>query len=614
MMKVYSVLIILFFTSVFGQTNIDSLISVYPTQSDAEKAKTLSELCYILSFSDLEESLKYGKLAHQAAEKSGDLNLISRTLSDWSIPLINLGKFDTAIVLNRQVLEIETKEGDSIQVAATLNKLATAAFKLGKYDLSVKYSFRALPIFEANNYPSYVGATFNLIANSYEANKMHELALTYYGKAKRIAEETNDQIGFSSALNNEGLVLLNLKRHDEAEVKLIAANKIIQELDLPEKLGFSYQTLGLNALQDNRPAEAKSFYQKAYEIFEELGNLEGKCLINVNLAECLIHENKIDSADWHIQNSIAFAKETNSIFLLKSVYKSAIRLENLKGNSDKADAFFQLYETLNDSIYSAATNASIAEMQVKYDTEQKTLELAQEKLSRKNTQLWLLIAVTLLVLFGVLILYVRYRKRLAEEKLKLAALESLEQERSRIARDLHDNLGADLTLIASKVDIQAFKQKDENFKGDLEQISAITQSANAQLRDTIWSIHKSALNLGELNNKIDEFVRRTFDADDHKVKVECNDAEKSIPPTKALHLYRITQEFVNNSFKYAQCDEIKIELKKGELKLKDNGIGFDFDTVSKGYGLNNIHARGEEMNAQLTWKKLAHGIELVVHY
>ena len=611
-MKYVYIIILFCLNTGYGQGNIDSMVQLYPQQNHLEKAKTLSELCYLLSFSDLESSLKYGKMGYEAAIIAGDSNIISRTLSDWSIPYLTLGNFDTVIVLNKRVLGIETREGDSLQVAATLNKLALASLKLGKSDLSLRYNLRALPIFEELDFKAYVGTTITNIGNIYNQNKMYPLAMEYYQKGLKIAEENNDIQGYVTALNNQGQVLLEMKEYKAADVKLKAANKLLLNLNNPEKLGNSYQTLGLNALFDNRPKEGRAYYNKALAIFNDLGYIEGKCLIYMNIAECFLQENKIDSADLYIAKSIEFAKSTNSIFLLKNVYKSYIRLENLKGNTAKADQLFKLYEDLNDSLYNAETNTKIAEMQVKYETEEKENALIAEKLKSKNTQLWLLIALISIVSLIIIVLFIQHRKKLSEEKLKVEALKKIEAERSRIARDLHDNLGADLTLISSKIDIQSFQQKDPNFKNDLEVIASISKSANAQLRDTIWSIHKSAINFGELKVKIADFASRTFEEKDTNIAITCSNPETALQPAKALHLFRITQEFLNNSFKYAQAHHITIHIDENKIVLKDDGIGFNMSTVKKGYGLNNIAERAKELNTKIAWEQLNPGTSLTI--
>ena len=65
-------------------------------------------------------------------------------------------------------------------------------------------------------------------------------------------------------------------------------------------------------------------------------------------------------------------------------------------------------------------------------------------------------------------------------------------------------------------------------------------------------------------------------------------------------MFRIVQESSNNAFKYADCNHVIVTINRKEISITDDGKGFDFDTVRKGYGLQNIEVRATEMNAQLT--------------
>ena len=599
-MKELKLLLFVFMSNLaLSQVNIDSLIELYPNQELEDKAKTLSELCYQLSFSDLKLSEKYGRLGYEAALKTNNQNLISRTLSDWSIPHLSLGNFDTVLILNQRVLEIEMPEGDSVQVGASLNKMGLAAFRLGHYGQSLSYNLRALEIFKANNIQVYVGQTLSSIGNIHDANKMYDVAIDYYKEAEQIAEELGDMNGYATALNNQGHSLQNLKQYKSAEVKLKAANEQIQKLQNPQKLGLSYQTLGLNALYDNRPAEGRAYYKKALDNFRQIGYAEGLCAININIAECFLSEYNSDSAELYINEAQEIANETQSFFQQQLVYKAMVRLETLKGNYEKVDDYFNRYIAINDSIYNIETNQAIADMKVKYDTDQKTKALENEKLKSRNSQLWLLMAVVIIVLLVIIVLFLNYRRKLQAEKLKVEGYESLEKERTRIARDLHDNLGAELSLISSKIEIEMFKSNNAVFQENLGTISEVSKNANHQLRETIWSIHKSNLTVKELKEKIESFAERVVDDNPIDIAVTSSESDYMYTPAVALNLFRMAQEAINNSLKYAEASQLMVNIKPDQLTIVDNGKGFDIEVVRRGYGLNNIDQRTKDINGKL---------------
>ncbi len=201
-----------------------------------------------------------------------------------------------------------------------------------------------------------------------------------------------------------------------------------------------------------------------------------------------------------------------------------------------------------------------------------------------------------------------------KERLKLDALEKIEKERTRIARDLHDNLGAELSLISSKIDIQSFKNKNTALQVELDQISTISKSANHQLRETIWSINQPRINHGELVRKIKEYGERIFENSEVSFETSTTSEDIDLSPVVGLYLFRICQEAINNSFKYGNASTVFVSLKPNELIVGDNGVGFDITTVRQGYGLNNIKERVAEIDGTLKIESNSEGTKVIVSF
>ena len=156
-----------------GQSIIDSLLSVYPTQTNSEKALTLAELCYQLAYDDTESAIKYGKLSFETAKQTNDQELIAQTLNDWSIPYLIKGDFDSVLVLSEKCLAIRTEIGDSVGIAKTLNKIANAQSELGQEEQSLKNNLKAIEIFNAQNLEHYSGRIYSNVASLYEGRGLY---------------------------------------------------------------------------------------------------------------------------------------------------------------------------------------------------------------------------------------------------------------------------------------------------------------------------------------------------------------------------------------------------------------------------------------------------------
>lgn len=190
---------------------------------------------------------------------------------------------------------------------------------------------------------------------------------------------------------------------------------------------------------------------------------------------------------------------------------------------------------------------------------------------------------------------------------ELAYQQKIHKERERISRDLHDNVGSQISNLITGIEIGNLhvqkNQKDEAVK-IFSTLDSDARSAMSDLRETIWLMDKDEIEFSKFFEHIKDYVRKQSPYLKN-MKVEVNsDINKSfmLKPTLSLNTMRIIQEALNNAKKYskADCMEIKFDLKNNGLmiEIKDSGIGFDVEkSVSKGYGLTNMKNRAESMNA-----------------
>jgi signal transduction histidine kinase len=194
----------------------------------------------------------------------------------------------------------------------------------------------------------------------------------------------------------------------------------------------------------------------------------------------------------------------------------------------------------------------------------------------------------------------------------LETLNRLNNERNRIARDLHDNLGAELTIVTSKLYTKIFKTEKQTEREELEHISKQTRNASIVLRETVWSIKSEKLTVTSLRNKIEEFYNRLEDPNIFSLNFQISNEDFELGPLLALNLFRIAQEALTNILKYADAKHVHIEISNKVLKISDDGKGFDIEKVKKGYGLNNMESRAKEMNASYSISSSENGTEIKI--
>jgi signal transduction histidine kinase len=227
---------------------------------------------------------------------------------------------------------------------------------------------------------------------------------------------------------------------------------------------------------------------------------------------------------------------------------------------------------------------------------------------------WFLLLVVLvgLGIFAFTIRYVSYR-RLRNKLKKLELQQKIQQERERIARDLHDNVGSQLTYIIASLEDTA-KSIDIKSRNKLEELSDFARQTINQLRETIWAIHSPQITLESFESKIRDLVwNYTKNFQKPKMVMQIHlDQEKTLNSVQALNLYRIIQEALNNAFKHSQAKEIVIKLQTvhGYLKMEiyDDGKGFEKEKCidEQHYGLKNMQSRAEEIGAHLDIQTAIH--------
>jgi signal transduction histidine kinase len=208
---------------------------------------------------------------------------------------------------------------------------------------------------------------------------------------------------------------------------------------------------------------------------------------------------------------------------------------------------------------------------------------------------------------------------------KIETQNKLQEQRLRISRDLHDNIGAQLTFIISSIDNlkYGFTDISEKLGNKLIGISSFTQQTIYELRDTIWAMNKENITFEDLQSRIANFIEHAKNASektDFSFNIDENVDETHIfSSVEGMNIYRIIQEAVNNALKYASADEIEVNISEKENKytveITDTGIGFDQDSTELGNGLNNMKKRAREIGGNIKFvSKINKGTKVILNF
>jgi two-component system NarL family sensor kinase len=199
-------------------------------------------------------------------------------------------------------------------------------------------------------------------------------------------------------------------------------------------------------------------------------------------------------------------------------------------------------------------------------------------------------------------------------------IEGQEQERKRIAAELHDNIGGLLATLKIYSDLSLGRLEEEDTQRLTHKINEISVTLGEEVRKLSHELDLRTLSGFGLKVAVEHLCEAVSDAG--KILVTAvMDISRPVIEAHSLHLYRIIQELVTNTLKHSNATRVRIELTQIDdditLIYEDNGQGFDLGTAKRGMGMQNIKTRVNQINGKLTLDSSLNGttciIEIINH-
>lgn len=190
------------------------------------------------------------------------------------------------------------------------------------------------------------------------------------------------------------------------------------------------------------------------------------------------------------------------------------------------------------------------------------------------------------------------RQRDEARLLEAALVESSDNERTKLGRELHDNTGQLLTAARMLADHLAVSATDRQ-RGVAEQLSTVLADALDSVRASARQMAPEVALERGLKPALERLVAQGASSG---IRMQVVGSEPGVDAESRLHLYRIAQEAVSNALRHGAANRIAIELgeERDWLAIRDNGTGFDPDTVEPGVGLRSLRQRAGLIGARLS--------------
>ena len=551
--------------------NIDSLKTIINSRvPDTRKISTYKLLQDILIKKNFDESLDISSAGLKLADKLKDSISIAEFRHSIGVAYYFKGNYDSAAINFYEALGYENKTGNKAGKASVLNSLGRLYRKTKDLDRALQNYNEAFSIYEQLHQKDGMATILNESGVVFEYKADYDEAISRYKRSLAIREQMNDLLGKSYSLNFIGGAYTLQKKYDEAEKYLIESLNIRKKLKDTLSLAFSYSDLA-------------SMYAEKHDF---------------------------DKATIQYQASNDIATHMKYPQLLSENYNMLASIEEKKGNSGQALEYYKKHIALKDSIFTNDKIKQIEELNAKYQAEKKEQELKDQKyeIQIKNYLLW---GFAFLAVFVAIAAFSIYNRRQLKSKLQFqqammkqqdmatrAVIYAEENERKRIAADLHDGVGQ--MMSAAKMNLSVFENeipfKNEEQKLSFEKLVSLVDESCREVRSVSHQMMPNALLKSGLASAVKEFIEK-IDSRIIKVSLHTEGLNERIDSNTETVLYRVIQECVNNVLKHSGASHLDISLIKDadgiSATIEDNGKGFNSSNKQhfEGIGLKNIISR-----------------------
>ena len=520
--------------------------------------------------------------------------------------MLILGRMADALPLCRQAISEGERIGND---EILINQYSTCGIvyrRLGLADSAMWAYQHGIEVSKRVGLKDYVANLYNNIAVMFvETDRLKE-GISYAEEATRWATEAKDTVELFSALATKASALL--KQNDYKG----ARHTIVPHFD--EILGTGSTPLALKTASPMLQSciklglidEADSYLRKLQPVMQKVEPASNGSLGILEIEAALMHAQHNYMGELALWNRIETLCKTNQGVPQQRIMWSKAECMRLTGNTNEALRYMKEAYNIADSTKNSDVNRQLSEFSVRYNTQQKELQIVklnQEKATeraRLMTVVLVLAVTSMLLAFGIVLIL--YKRRIANQRYELNLrrkyIEGLESERARLARELHDGVCNDL------LGLQILMTTS-----DKEQTIPILKDIMIGVRQISHDLMPPRFAHADIAKVAADYVTH-YPLANCKINFQATDTDRwqHIDQAKAFEIYRIVQELMGNIAKHANAHIINVYMtyeKWGQIvlevendgaqpQLKDSSIGIGlYTTTDRVLGMNGEIKRSE---------------------
>lgn len=536
---------------------------------------------------------------------------------------LHYSEYEKALYYFDNALQLASELSDAQFKIIILNKLGVVYRRTNRIRSSIDYHQQARALANELNTKSKkvqleLAKSENSIGNCYTILDQHRSSLPHFERALSIEKDLDNKLGMAINFQNIGHANELLGNTD---VALEYYNKsLAKNEEINSSLGkiICYNSIARILITQEEYVEAEKMIKPLIPAIKERNDNFHTSLVLLNYGDLMTKTGRFDQAESTLQEALFLSLQHDLSFGVIESYEKLSELESGIGNFKKALTYQSLANEASNKVINERNNQYINDLVYKYDSNVKTQQIAdlssenQAYKSRLRINRIILGSATFgaLCFMGMIFTYFHQRQKRKDEVIlslkrehQIKTLESLikgeEQERNRIARELHDGLNGDLSAIKFKLN-KITEASNLNVSEVLDMLDKSCQ----QVRNISHNLIPPSLENFNLVEAADEFCVKMDQVHSEKIHFQHLGDQFNLDKKAEVNIYRIIQELVTNSIKHANANEISVQLcKRGprlEITVEDDGKGFDPNRVnSDGIGLKNIQSRVDYLGADL---------------
>lgn len=505
---------------------------------------------------------------------------------------------------------------DSTLFIDLLNISGLIAHDQGQYAKAEGLYYRAIGLLEGKNACNdklQLASSLQFLAEGKTKKNEPQVALRLLDRAEGLARACGDSLIIMKVYLNKSTIYY-LKNDLEAALKYTDS-----VIDLSTKMGNltmltkAFNNKGLWLQMQGKQEQSITLFTKSIHLSDSLNNKQDKILALTNMGYSWLLLKKMDTAEQLLTHALEMAEQSGFKNGVSKAYDYLSELYTITSQHKKALNNLNKFNSYLQSYYDTEKQRLVAELDIRYHTAMKEKRIAENQLmiaqqtrriDRQRNMIWIIISGAGLVVVCSTLLFLQQNRlknnkilRLSQEK-QIASLKNMmageEQERKRIAEELHDGIGG--MLAALKMHLTTVQEAFNLTREDsAKSLMRMLDETAKEVRRTTHNLMPDSLYRYGFVKALEKYLDRIREGNKLEIQLQIPDIIFLDNRSFELALYRIFQELLQNIIRHAEARQVFIQIYQEKdllsIMVEDDGIGYTIDKEHGGIGLNNIRNR-----------------------